>query len=147
MSIAKGEIEDDFSTKDSFHSNKDTRANDNSDNILADSLDVVHNFDDANNVVTEQLSSNGEKGQADGLSFISISNDNRSLDPNATSSFVIHTDDFGDMNQIDNEEKTKKGLVPILPNVSILYPLKVPENQSFLVFSTVVKWKHLPKLG
>ena len=111
MSVAKGEIEDDFSTKGSFHSNKDTRANDNSDNILADSLDVVHNFDDANNVVTEQLSSDGEKGQVDGLSFISISNDNRSLDPNATSSFVIHTDDFGDMNQIDDEEKKKKGLI------------------------------------
>ena len=133
MSIAKGEIEDDFSTKDSFHSNKDTRANDNSDNILADSLDVVHNFDDANNVVTEQLSSNGEKGQADGLSFISISNDNRSLDPNAASSFVIHTDDFGDMNQIDNEEKKKKGLV--LTHFCPMFPFYTPSKyQKIKVF-------------
>ena len=120
MSITKGEMEDDLLSKGSVHSNKDNHANDNPDNILADSLYVVHNFDDDNYVATEQLSCDGEKGKADGLSFTSISNDNRDLDPNAESSFFIHTDNYGDINQIEDKEKKKKGVVlthfcPIFP--------------------------------
>ena len=108
VSIAKVEIEDDLSTKDSVHSNKDNHANDNSDNILADSV----------------LSSDGEKGQADGLSFTFIGNDDRNLDPNAESSFVVHTDSYGDMNQIGDEEKKKKGVV--LTHFFLMFPFYNP---------------------
>ena len=124
VSIAKVEIEDDLSTKDSVHSNKDNHANDNSDNILADSLDIRHNFDDDSFVATEQLSSDGEKGQADGLSFTFIGNDDRNLDPNAESSFVVHTDSYGDMNQIGDEEKKKKGVV--LTHFFLMFPFYNP---------------------
>ena len=38
-------------------------------------------------------------------------------------------------------------LHPFLANVSILYPLKTPESQSFLVFSGFLKWKVWPEIG
>ena len=34
-----------------------------------------------------------------------------------------------------------------LANGPILYPLKTPENLSFLVFSRGVKWEHWPEIG
>ena len=141
VSIAKVEIEDDLSTKDSVHSNKDNHANDNSDNILADSLDVRHNFDDDSFVATEQLSSDGEKEQADGLSFTSISNNDRNLDPNTESSFVVHTDSYGDMNKIGDKEKKKKGVVltHFFPMFPFYNPRKHQKIKGFLVFSGGIK--------
>ena len=42
---------------------------------------------------------------------------------------------------------TYKGIAnnPFQANVPILYPLKTPENQRFLVFSGCIKWEHCLK--
>ena len=50
------------------------------------------------------------------------------------------------------EKSTMIGLNPFLDNVTILYPLKTPENLwqktfGFLVLSGGIKWEHWPEMG